>query len=230
MNNKVPENPSKNRSDQFTPLVVISGLLITIYLVSNLMAVKIITIFGMPLFDAGTITFPIAYMLGDVLTEIWGFKTAKKVIWLTFFCNIMLVLLTSIGLFLPYPEYMEQTAQAYSIIFNYVPRIVIASLIGFLGGELSNAWVMVRIKKLTKGKHLWLRTIGSSAIGYIFDTVIFVIIAFAGTVPVKDLIFMIMVQYIAKLLLEALGGTPLAYGMISFLKKKCLVEETYHEN
>lgn len=219
MKTQVPENPAKNREERMSPLIVVTALLVTLYITANVMAVKIISVFGVSLFDAGTITFPFAYMLGDVLTEVWGFKTAKNVIWLTFFCNVMFVICTAIGLVLPYPDYMTETANAYSIIFTYVPRIVIASLLGFLCGELSNAWALEKIKKLTSGRHMWLRTIGSSAVGYIFDTVLFVLIAFGGTAPAADIFSMIAVQYAAKLIIEALSGTPLAYVLVHWLKK-----------
>ena len=223
--NQVSENPVKNRNDSFSALVVISGLLITLYLTSNIMAVKLISVFGLTWFDAGTITFPFAYMLGDVLTEVWGFKTAKKVIWLTFFCNIILVVSTFAGVWLPYPDYIAETANAYAIVFAYVPRIVLASLIAFLGGELLNAWVLIKIREKTGEKLLWVRTIGSSMVGYLFDTIVFVLVAFAGTAPVRDLIFMIAVQYIAKLLIESLGATPMVYAIINYLKKRRSLEE-----
>ena len=177
MENKVPENPSKNREGDFTPLVVVSALLVTFYLIANLMAVKIITVGSMSLFDAGTITFPFAYMLGDVLAEVWGYRTAKKIIVLTFICNVLLVVFTSIGIVLPYPDYMSDIQDAYTMIYTYVPRIVLSSLISFLLGELANAKVLVIMKERQKdGKRLWLRTIGSSAVGYLFDTVFFVLI------------------------------------------------------
>ncbi len=219
MPQQVPENPAKNRN-AFTPLVVIAALMVTCYLTANIMAVKLVEVFGVALFDAGTVTFPLAYMLGDILTELWGFKTAKKVIWLTFFCNILLVASTWLGVVLPAPEYMAETSAAYAHIFTYVPRIVLASLVGFLGGELTNAFFMEKIKSWTRGRHLWMRTIGSSAAGYVFDTVLFVLIAFVGTAPLSDLMIMMAAQYAAKLVLEALGGTPLAYAAIHFLRKK----------
>ena len=223
MNNKVPENPLKNRKGDFSPLVVVTALLVMFYIVANLMAVKIISIGSLSLFDAGTITFPFAYMLGDVLAEVWGYKTAKKVIIMTFICNAMLVIFTSIGIILPYPEYMEDIQQAYTMIYTYVPRIVIASLISFLLGELANAKVLVWIKDRQKdGRRLWMRTIGSSAVGYLFDTVFFVLFAFYGTSPTEDLISMIAVQYIAKLLIEAIAGTPLAYAAIGYLRRRYL--------
>ena len=220
---KVPENPSKNRKGDFTPLVVVTAFLVTLYLIANLMAVKIITVGSLSLFDAGTITFPFAYMLGDVLAEVWGYKIAKKVIILTFIANAMLVIFTSIGIILPYPDYMEDVQIAYTTIYTYVPRIVVASLVSFLLGELANAKVLVWMKERQKdGKNLWMRTIGSSAVGYLFDTVFFVIIAFTGTSPAEDIVSMILVQYATKLLIEAIAGTPLAYGAIGYLKRKYL--------
>ena len=199
--------------------MVVTALFVTLYLVSNIMAVKVIGIAGLFYFDAGTITFPFAYMLGDVLTEIWGYRTSKKVIWLTFLCNIILVVCTQIGVWLPSLEYLDNTAEAYNTVFTYVPRIVIGSLAGFLCGELSNAWFMERIKIKTRGRWLWLRTIGSSAIGYVFDTLPFVLIAFLGVVTTHDLLLMMAFQYCSKLLIEAVFGTPMAYAAIHFIRR-----------
>ena len=217
--NKVSENPSKNRINNHTALMVVTALFVTSYLVSNIMAVKVISLFGLFYFDAGTIVFPFAYMLGDVLTEIWGFRTARKVIWLTFLCNIIMVVCTQIGVWLPSPDYLDETANAYNHIFSYVPRIVIASLTGFLLGEISNAWLMEKIKEKTKGKRLWVRTIGSSAVAYLFDSLPFVLIAFLGVVSTHDLLMMIAFQYGAKLLIEAIFGTPLAYAAVHAIRK-----------
>ena len=217
--NKVSENPLKNRETDNLTLIIVTALFVTSYLVSNIMAVKVIGIFDLFYFDAGTITFPFAYMLGDVLTEIWGYRTARRTIILTLFCNILMVICTQIGVWLPSPDYLDATATAYNTIFSYVPRIVMASLVGFLLGELSNAYILDKIKRRTNGKHLWVRTIGSSMVGYVLDTVPFVLIAFAGTVTVRDLLLMIAMQYFMKLGIEALFGTPLAYATIAFLKK-----------
>lgn len=233
---KVSGNPLKNRvkarlraggqsvSNQ-TALMVVTALFVSSYLISNTMAVKVIGLFNIFYFDAGTITFPFAYMLGDVLTEIWGFRISKRVIWTTFFCNILMVVCTQIGVCLPSPEHLGETAAAYDHIFNYVPRIVLASLVGFLCGELSNAWLMVKIREKTKGKHLWVRTIGSSAVGYVFDSLPFVLIAFAGTVTVRELLLMLAFQYCSKLLIETVFGTPLAYAAIRFIRKYVRLEE-----
>ena len=217
---KVSENPFKNRTDGNMPLMVVTALFVTLYLVSNVMAVKVISIFNLFYFDAGTITFPFAYMLGDVLTEIWGYRTTRKIIWMTFLCNIIMVVCTQIGVWLPSVDYLDPTATAYNTIFTYVPRIVLGSLAGFLLGELSNAWLMERIKIKTRGRFLWIRTIGSSIAGYLFDTLPFVLIAFAGVLTTRDILLMIAMQYFMKLAIEVFFGTPMAYAVIVFLKRK----------
>ena len=207
---KVSENPFKTEQGSAMSLMVVSALFVTLYLVSNVMAVKVIDLFDFFYFDAGTITFPFAYMLGDVLTELWGYRTAKKVIWLTFFCNLLMVACTQIGVWLPSPDYLSETSMAYNHIFSYVPRIVLGSLVGFLLGELSNAWIMERIKLKMKGKRLWVRTIGSSMVGYLFDSLPFVL--------THDLLAMIAFQYFSKLLIEAFFGTPMAYAAIHWVR------------
>ena len=219
---KVSDTPLKNREHAQSLLIVVVALFVTLYLVSNIMAVKVIGLFNLFYFDAGTITFPFAYMLGDVLTEIWGYRTARKVIFMTFMCNVILVLCTQIGVWLPSVDYLNPTSSAYNHIFYYVPRIVIGSLAGFLCGELSNAWLMDKIKKWTNGRRLWVRTIGSSMVAYIFDTVPFVLIAFLGVVSTHDLIYMLIFQYVSKLSIEAFLGTPMAYAAILFLRKNAL--------
>ncbi len=217
---QVSENPVKNRS--ISILIVIVALQVTCYLTANVMAVKLINVFGITIFDAGTIIFPITYFLGDVLTEIWGFKIAKRVIFITFACELIFTLFVWIGIWLPYPEETAEMANAYEKLYAFIPRITIASLLAFLSGELVNSWTMVKIKELTKGKYLWIRTIGSSLFGYIFDTSLFVCIAFIGVVPMKDIVSMIVIQVIAKLLIEAIFATPIVYLTIEKLKKMCV--------
>lgn len=218
-------NNSTQQNKHFNALVVTSALMITCYLTANIMAVKLVEFYGVTWFDAGTITFPIAYMLGDILTEVWGFKVARKVIYLTFICNIILVCATYIGTLLPAPSYLNNINESYATIFTYTPRILVASLFAFIFGSISNAWSMEVIKQLTRGKWLFVRTIASSAIGYIFDTVLFVIIAFAGRVAVKDMISMIIAQYIVKLIIESLFATPVVYAIIDFVRNKAGVEK-----
>ena len=225
MDTQVPENPvQKNRADEgraadFNPLVIITALIVCCYLAANIMAVKVMDVFGTALFDAGTLIFPFAYMLGDVLAEFWGFRTARKVIFLSFVCNAILMGATALATLVPSPEYLAQTAEAYNAVFTYMPRIVAASLCAFLAGELVNAWLLVKIRALTGRRLLWVRTIGSSAVGQLLDSFIFCTIAFAGTLTSHDLLVMIGSLYIAKLAIEAAAGTPIAYAVIGRLRR-----------
>ena len=222
---QVPDNPvqknrdAESRSGDFNSLVVITALMATTYLSANIMAVKIMDVFGTSLLDAGTLIFPFAYMLGDVLTEIWGFKTARKVIFLCFLCNVILMAATALATLVPSPDYLSDTEQAFNMIFSYMPRIVIASLCAFLVGELTNSWLMVKIREKTGQRLLWVRTIGSSAVGQLLDSFIFCAIAFAGTVTNSDLLTMILTLYVVKLGIEAAAGTPIAYAVIGRLRK-----------
>lgn len=216
---KVSENPFKNRMSRQTLFLVTAVLFVTLYLISNIMAVKVIGLFDLFYFDAGTITFPFAFMLGDLLTELWGFKTTKRIIWLTFCCNILLVVCTQIGVWLPSPDYLDETAAAYNHLFNYVPRLVLGSLVGFLLGEISNAWLMEHIRKKMRGRRLWVRTIGSSAVAYLFDSLPFVLIGFLGVVSTHDLLMMILFQYCSKLLIESVFGTPMIYAALHWIKR-----------
>lgn len=221
MNTQVPANPvSKNRDKDFNPLVVITALLVCCALSANIMAVKLMDIFGFALLDAGTLIFPFAYMLGDVLAEIWGFNTARKVILLSLLCNVILMSATALATLVPSPDFFADTANAYYMIFSYMPRIVVASLCAFLAGELTNAWLLVKIRTLTGYGKLWIRTIGSSVVGHLLDTLIFCVIAFAGTITTRDLLTMIGALYVTKLIIEAAAGTPLAYAAVRYLRKR----------
>lgn len=215
---KVTENPLKNR--QLAAFVVMTVLMVTFYLTANVMAVKLISVCGVTIFDAGTIVFPITYMLGDVFTEMWGFKTTRKVVFLTFLCQVLFTLFAWVGTLLPYPEATEAVAQAYGQVFTFVPRIMGASLAAFLVGELMNAWSFDKIKRRTQGRHLWLRTIGSSLFGFVLDTTIFVLIAFWGVVPAHDLLTMVLIQIGVKMAIEACASTPLAYLLVARLRQR----------
>lgn len=198
-------------------LNIVSVMFITLLIISNLMATKMTSILGLVL-PAAVIAYPLCFMVGDVLTEVWGFKEAKRVILLGFFANFLLVVWTNLGILLPYPPFYEGQ-EAYAFIFGAIPRITLGSFAGYLAGELSNSWAMEKIKKLTGEKHMYVRTIGSSVLGQLLDSMLFYTIAFYGTMPNKTLIIMIFAQYIFKVLCEAIGGTPLAYMLIKWARK-----------
>ncbi len=202
-----------------TAFVIIAALMVTCYLTANVMAVKVIEVCGVSIFDAGTIIFPVTYMLGEVVTEIWGFHRARKLILLTFLCQITFAFFTWVGLHLPYPADMADMANAYVMVFSYVPRIMVASLVAFLAGELTNAYLMSAIKRRWGGP-LWVRTIGSSVLGYTLDTSLFVCIAFWGTVSSSQLLSMIGIQIGVKVLIEACASTPMAYALVALIRRK----------
>lgn len=202
-----------------TVFIIIAALMVTCYLTANVMAVKIIHVFGISIFDAGTIVFPVTYMLGEVVTEIWGFRRARKLILLTFGCQITFAFFTWVGLHLPYPAEMADMANAYAMVFSYVPRIMVASLVAFLAGELTNAFLMSKIKEHLGGP-LWIRTVGSSLVGYSLDTTLFVLIAFGGTVSTAQLGTMIGIQIAVKVLIKVCASTPMAYALVALIRNK----------
>lgn len=226
MKKQVLDNPIKNQAEEVVKVskatiyfIIVVGLLITCYITSNVMSVKILNIFNIPFLDNGTLIFPLTYMLGDVLTEVWGFKTARKVIFITLLCNIFFIAFTSLGIVLPTVSDQQVISDAYKTVFLQTPRILGASLVAFIVGEFSNSFVLEKIKQKTKGKYFWLRTIGSSVVGHFLDTSIFLIIAFLGVVDFKELVLMIVIQYVIKLGIEALCATPFAYMFVSKIKK-----------
>lgn len=226
MKKQVLDNPIKNQAEEVIKVskatiyfIIVVGLLITCYITSNVMSVKILNIFNIPFLDNGTLVFPLTYMLGDVLTEVWGFKTARKVIFITLLCNIFFIVFTSLGIILPTVSGQQVISDAYKTVFLQTPRILGASLVAFIVGEFSNSFVLEKIKQKTKGKYFWLRTIGSSVVGHFLDTSIFLIIAFLGVVDFKELVLMIVIQYVIKLGIEALCATPFAYMFVSKIKK-----------
>ncbi|MCL2115207.1 MAG: queuosine precursor transporter [Methanobrevibacter sp.] len=167
--------------------------------------------------DGGAILFPLSYILGDIITEIFGFKCAKKVIWTGFAMNLVAVLaLFLVQLLPPGPGWENQVA--FETIMGFMPRIVAGSLIAFVCGQILNSYVFVEIKKITKGKHFWQRAIGSSLIGDLVDTVIFTTIAFIGTISTLQFVGLLLIAYISKIIGEVVL-LPVTYGAVKLCKK-----------
>jgi len=165
---------------------------------------------------AAIVIFPISYILGDVFTEVYGYRQARRVIWLGFFCNLFLVVVVYIGLVIPAASFWDGQA-AYERILGYTPRILAASFLASLTGEFSNSFVLAKIKIATKGKWLWARTITSTLIGEGLDSLIFITLSFVGTMPVEALLLAILTQWIVKSIYEAMV-TPITYKVVNFLK------------
>jgi uncharacterized integral membrane protein (TIGR00697 family) len=193
------------------------AIFITCLITSNIIAVKLIEIFGIVL-PAAIIIFPLSYIFGDVLTEVYGYTEARKVIWLGFFCNLLFVLASYFGKVLPPASFWDGQA-SYEKILGYTPRLLLASFIAYLFGEFSNSFVLAKLKIKTKGRFLWIRTIGSTIVGEGIDSAVFISIAFYGTLPHLTLAYTIFNQWAFKTLYEVIF-TPLTYGVVNFLKRK----------
>lgn len=204
-------------------LFILAMILTTCYLVANVMAIKVIHIFGVSIFDAGTIVFPLTYLMGNTITEIWGYKTTRFILFTALGCEVLFCLCAFLGIFIPSPTETETIANAYAVIFGFEARIMLASFTAFAIGELLNAKVLQRIKEKQfsgEGKHpLWIRTVTSSVIAYCIDTTIFVCIAFIGVVPYDQVLSMIGLQIIAKIVCELVINTPLVYLLVHFIHK-----------
>ena len=208
------QNETSNRHS--TLFVVVVALFVTNLLISNVIANKAIELFGYPL-QAADLIFPISYILGDVLTEVYGFKRARRVIWIGFGCNFFAMVAIQLGLHLPaHPDWHDQGA--YEAILGNQPRILAASFCAYLVGEFVNSVVLAKMKVWMAGKHLWMRTIGSTVLGQGFDTVIFLSIAFYGIWPTELLLSVMFSQWLFKVCYEALA-TPFTYLVVNKLKR-----------
>lgn len=200
-------------------LATIQGIFAVVLVVSNIASSKLATIHllgWVPTFDGGTFLFPLTYIFGDVLTEVYGYARSRRVIWFALGMNILAALVLALVAWLPAAP--DTDAAPFSTIFTFVPRIVLASTLAFFVGEFLNSFVLAKLKLATGGKWLWTRTIGSTLIGQGADTIMFSLIAFAGMLPQAQLIQLMLFNYVYKVALEVLL-TPVTYGLVGFLKR-----------
>jgi hypothetical protein len=195
--------------------IIITTLFVTCLLTANIIAVKIVA-FGFATLPAAVIVFPFSYIFGDILTEVYGYRQARKVIWLGFFCNLIFVLFVWLGQILPSASFWTNQ-EAYTSILGFTWRLLIASFLGYLAGEFTNSFVLARMKVATKGRWLWSRTISSTIVGEGLDSVIFIIVAFVGTSSFAA--SMILYHWATKVVIEIVF-TPLTYLIVNYLKRK----------
>ncbi len=208
--------PRGSTSERYRAFDIILGLFVAVLLISNVASAKIVRL-GPFAFDGGTLLFPASYIFGDILTEVYGYRASRRVIWTGFFAaGLMALTLAVVGLLPPAPGWAHQ--QAYAAILGQTPRIVLASLIAYFAGEFSNSYTLAKLKLATRGKYLWARTIGSTVVGEGVDTILFVTIAFAGAVPFALLLSVALTNYIFKVGVE-IAATPLTYHVVAFLKR-----------
>ncbi len=208
----------KTRST-FTWLNVITAVFITCLIVANIIAVKQIDVFGL-FVPAAVVIFPISYIFGDVLTEVYGYAQARRVIWLGFGCNLLAVAAIYVGLVLPGAPFWQDQA-AYAAILGFAPRLLAASFIAYLVGEFANSFVLAKLKVATAGRWLWVRTISSTFVGEGLDSLVFITAAFlnSGIIPNAALPQTIITQWLFKSVYEVIA-TPLTYLVVGFLKRK----------
>ncbi|HRY76588.1 MAG TPA: queuosine precursor transporter [Candidatus Paceibacterota bacterium] len=196
---------------------ILVGIFVAVLLISNVVAVKIVKVSSFS-FAGGTLLFPLAYIFGDIFTEVYGYKRTRRIIWTGFGANILMAIVFIVIGKLPAASGWVNQA-AYDAILGWVPRIVLASILAYWVGEFINSFVLAKMKIWTQGKWLWTRTIGSTVFGELLDTIIFVLIAFWGALP-SALIFSVVVSnYILKVGVEIIF-TPITYWIVRFLKRK----------
>jgi len=196
-------------------LLIIAALFVTCFITANIISVKMISL-GPFIVFAGVFIFPLSYIIGDVLTEVYGYRIARRVIWLGFACNLIFVIFAWVGQIMPSPAGWE-LQEAYESILGYAPRLLFASVCGYLVGEFANSYILAKMKIFTKGRWLWSRTIGSTIIGEGLDTIVFATIATVGTPFFMPTV--ILSQWLFKVVIEV-AATPATYAVVGYLKRK----------
>ncbi len=197
-------------------LDAITALFVSVLLISNVASSKILDL-GPFTFDGGTILFPLSYIFGDILTEVYGYSRSRRVIWMGFAASLLMsTVFMFVGALPPAADWPHQ--EAYDAILGLTPRIVLASMTAYFCGEFVNSFVLAKMKIATGGRFLWTRTIGSTLVGQLVDTVIFVAVAFAGIMPLGLLGTVIVSNFIFKTLVEIVF-TPATYAVVGFLKR-----------
>ena len=217
----VEANDVKGRPFRYFDLVM--AAFVTILLLSNVIGAGKVATIDLPVigdwpFGAGILFFPLAYVIGDVLTEVYGFARARRCIWTGFAALLFMALMAHIVVALP-PAASWEGQAAYEAVFGQVPRIAMASIIAFWAGEFVNSVVLAKMKLWTKGKHLWSRTIGSTIVGQGVDSFIFYPLAFWGVWDSETLLVVLLTQWALKVAWEALL-TPVTYAVVGWLKRR----------
>jgi uncharacterized integral membrane protein (TIGR00697 family) len=208
-------------------LAIVTAVFVTCLITANIIAVKPVMI-GPLLFPAAVVIFPISYIFGDILTEVYGYARSRQVIWIGFGCNLLAVVAIAVGGWLPPAPFWSEGGNqtAYAAILGGTPRVLAASFIAYLVGEFLNSFVLAKMKIATRGRWLWTRTIGSTLVGQLADSAVFITAAFAGLWPDDQMFAAIVTQWLMKSGYETLV-TPLTYAAIAFLKR--VENEDYYD-
>jgi len=217
-----PTSPVGNGQRQYKYYDFVMVTFVTLLLCSNLIGPAKIAALDLPIvgsvtFGAGILFFPLSYVFGDILTEVYGYARSRRVVWAGFGAILFSAFMSFVVVNLPPAPGFEGQA-ALQAVFGNTPRIVVSALLAYSCGEFTNSFVLAKMKVLTKGKYLWARTIGSTMVGELTDSLIFYPLAFLGVWP-TDLVIKVMISnYLLKCAWEVLM-TPLTYKLVGFLKK-----------
>jgi uncharacterized integral membrane protein (TIGR00697 family) len=208
-------HPGNRRHFRYYDLLV--HAFVVVLLISNLVAQKICAV-GPFRLSGAQLLFPLTYIFGDVFTEVYGYAASRRAIWIGFLASALLSLMGLVTVSLPpAPDWDGQGA--FGRVFGFVPRLVAASLVAFWAGEFTNAFVLAKLKLLTRGRHLWSRTIGSTLAGQAVDTALVMVLAFGGSLTPELIGNLILSGYLGKVVYEA-AATPLTYWIVGFLKRR----------
>lgn len=216
-------------------LPAITAVFVTSLILSNIIAVKLVSLGSMVL-AASVLVFPISYIFGDVLTEVYGYARSRQVIWIGFSCNLLAVAVIWLSIELPAAPFWamghfdgpEASQRAYESALGFTPRLLVSSFCSYVCGEFLNSFVMAKMKIMTNGRYLWMRTIGSTLVGQFVDSGIFITLSFYGLVPTQELVGIATAQWLTKSAYEALA-TPFTYAVANFLKRSEKVDVYDHE-
>ena len=205
----------------------IMAAFVAVLLISNVVVVKVMRLgpfqvgpltLGPWITDGATFLFPVTYIFGDILTEVYGYARSRRVIWAGFVAVALASLTYTLVGWMPPSDNRRPYQEAYTAILGQVPRFAVAGLIAFWAGEFCNSFVLARLKVLTNGRWLWTRTLGSTVVGQAVDTTIFVLIGFWGTLPPRAVFDLIVFGFVFKVTYETLA-TPVTYAIVTWLKR-----------
>ena len=203
-------------------LLIVAAFIASL-LTSNIIAVRIVSLGDAPvvgeiIVTSAIVIFPISYIVGDILTEVYGYAVARRVIWVGFAANLVMVIAIYAGGLLPAASFWEDEA-AYDTILGFTGRLLIASFIAYIIGSFTNAYILARLKIRTQGRLLWVRTIASTIGGQALDSFFFTFIAFVGVLTIGDVWRIFYVEWLFKVLYES-AATPLTYAVVTYLKRR----------
>ena len=198
--------------------MLLSILFCVCLITANLLELKVIKIGSLPLsVTAGMLVFPVSYIINDCIAEVWGFRKARLIIWAGFLMNFFVMAMAQLAVMLPAADFWDGEA-AFNYVYGMAPRIVIASLLAFLTGSFFNAYVMSRMKIVSKGKNFSLRAVVSTLVGESADSVIFFPIAFGGVIPFDEMLKLMAVQIVMKTAYEIVI-LPVTIKVVNYIKR-----------